>query len=60
MRIKKTVSEDTAFLLRSVYRIICFRVLFFKVQESIKFSMAESYMLSSIQPLNMLNLLIIN
>ena len=33
---------------------------FFKVQESIKFSMAESYMLSSIQPLNMLNLLIIN
>ena len=37
-----------------------FFYMFFKVQESIKFSMAESYMLSSIQPLNMLNLLIIN
>ena len=33
---------------------------FFKVQEIIKFSEAESKMISSFQPLNMLNLLIIN
>ena len=33
---------------------------FFKVQEIIKFSEVESKMISSFQPLNMLNLLIIN
>ena len=36
------------------------KVSFFKVQEIIKFSEAESKMISSFQPLNMLNLLIIN
>jgi hypothetical protein len=46
--------------LKKSARYILYLALFFKVQEIIKFSEAESKMISSFQPLNMLNLLIIN